>query len=68
MHVSFSLCCAFNKRSIIIFISVNCDMKFWSQTAWLNEGPSFFNLGLIGSGLGLMTFHKMSPKTHHNYL
>ena len=43
-------------------------MKFWSQTAWLNEGPSFFNLGLIGSGLGLMTFHKMSPKTHHNYL
>ena len=43
-------------------------MKFWSQTAWLNEDPSFFNLGLTGPGLGLVTFHKTSPRTHHNYL
>ena len=35
----------------------------------------FFELGLQGSGLGLigygqelMIFHKMSPRTHHNYL
>ena len=28
----------------------------------------FFELGLIGSALGLMIFHKMSLKTHHNYL
>ena len=25
----------------------------------------FFGLGLIGSGLGLMIFHKMSPRTYH---
>ena len=24
-------------------------------------------LGLVGSGLGLMIFHKMSPRTRHNY-
>ena len=29
---------------------------------------TFFQLELIGSGLGLMIFHKMSPKSHHNYL
>ena len=30
----------------------------------------FFNstVGLIGSGLGRMIFHKMSPRAHHNYL
>ena len=28
----------------------------------------FFKMGHIGSGLGLMSFHKMSPRTHHNYL
>ena len=28
----------------------------------------FFELVLIGSRLGLMTFHKMSPRTHHNLL
>ena len=27
-----------------------------------------FQLGLDGSGLGVMIFHKMSPRTHHNYL
>ena len=25
----------------------------------------FFGLGLIGSGLRLMIFHKMSPRTYH---
>ena len=25
----------------------------------------FFKLGLIGSALGIMLFHKMSPRTHH---
>ena len=31
-----------------------------------NPGPSrFFELGLNGSGLGLMSFDKMSPGTHH---
>ena len=28
----------------------------------------FFELGLNGSGLELMIFHKMHPRTHHNYL
>ena len=28
----------------------------------------FFELVLIGSRLELMTFHKMSPRTHHNLL
>ena len=28
----------------------------------------FFELGLIGYGFGPMIFHKMSPRTHHNYL
>ena len=27
----------------------------------------FFELGLIGSGLGLMIFNKMIPRTRHNY-
>ena len=27
----------------------------------------FFKPGLIGSGLGLMIFHKMTPRTHRNY-
>ena len=31
-----------------------------------NPGPSrFFELGLNGSGLGLMSFDKMSSGTHH---
>ena len=46
-------------------------------TVWLRKGPSIFNLGLLvyffliwthSSGLGLMIFHKVSPRTHHNYL
>ena len=28
----------------------------------------FLDLGLTGSGLGLMISHKMIPRTHHNYL
>ena len=28
----------------------------------------FFELGLFGSGLGLMIFNKMIPRTRHNYL
>ena len=33
-----------------------------------NQGLVVFELGLNGSGLGLMSFHKMSPRTHHNNL
>ena len=34
---------------------------------WLHTHPgtSVFELGLTGSGLRLMIFHKMSPRTHH---
>ena len=28
----------------------------------------FFELGLIGAGLGFTILHEMSPRTHHNYL
>ena len=28
----------------------------------------FFELGLISYEQGLMIFHKMSSRTHHNYL
>ena len=31
-------------------------------------GARVFELGLNGSGLGLIIFHKMSPRTQHNYL
>ena len=37
-------------------------------TVWLHkERPRdlFFELGLNGSGLGLMIFHKLSPRTDH---
>ena len=57
-----------------IFISVNCNAEFWESplraTVWLHEDPGthVFELGLNGFGLGLMIFHKMSPRTHHNYL
>ena len=37
---------------------------FLDQTEARRAEKSFFD----GSGLGLMTFHKMSPRTHHNYL
>ena len=45
-------------------------------TVLLHKVPSIFNFGLVfflkleltGSRLGLMIFHKMSPRTHHNYL
>ena len=41
-------------------------------TVWLHKGPSmnpcFFQLGLISYGQGLMIFHKVNPRTHHNYL
>ena len=47
-----------------MFIPVNCNKEFWS----LSSTCCFFELGLNGSGLGLMIFHKMSPRTHHNYL
>ena len=29
---------------------------------------SFFELGLTGFSQGLLIFHKMSPRTRHNYL
>ena len=39
-------------------------------TVWLLKDPGtrVFELGLNGSGLGLMIFHKMSPRTHHRLL
>ena len=49
----------------------------WFLIVCLHKSPSIFNLGLlvffelglIGYGQqGLMIFHKMSPRTHHNYL
>ena len=67
MYISFSLCCAL-KYNDYILISVYCNTDFWS--AWLHKGPSilsfgivFFKLGLVGSGIGLIIFRKMSPKT-----
>ena len=33
-----------------------------------DQGTRVFELGLNGSGLRLLIFHKMSPRTHHNYL
>ena len=38
----------------------------YSQTKLRPEGPK--KIFLDGSGLGLMIFHKMSPRTHYNYL
>ena len=36
--------------------------------AFSNKDPLFFELVLTGSRLRRMTFHKMSPSTHHNLL
>ena len=48
----------YNRRSL----QINCVVM------QKNQGLFVFELGLNGSGLGLMIFHKMSPRTHHNYL
>ena len=57
-----------------MFNSVKCNTEFWSQINCLHgyskvptKDSFFFQLGLNGSGLGLMIFHKMSPRAH-NYL
>ena len=59
-----------------ILISVNCNKKFWRLSPEELSGyikhfqfrTCIFELGLIGCGEGLMIFHKMSPRTHRNYL
>ena len=55
-----------------MLISVYCNTEFWSLSSDY-KGPSIFNfwlffflLGLIGSGLGLMIFQKMSRRTYHS--
>ena len=48
----------YNRRSL----QINC------VVTQKNQGLVVFELGLSGSGLGLMIFHKMSPRTHHKYL
>ena len=77
MHISFRLCCALNRRTIFLL-----NREFWSlsshklsgdrkaQAFSISDSFFFFNstVGLNGSGLGLMIFHKMSPRAHHNYL
>ena len=37
----------------VISVAIIMNVVFWT--------------GAIGSGLGLMMFHKMSPRKHHNY-
>ena len=43
-------------------LQINCVVKP------KNQGLVVFELELNGSGVGLMIFHKISPRTHHNYL
>ena len=74
MHISFSLV-LLNRRTIIIIFNFSilwhCNTEFWSLSPSIFSFRLFFfffKLGLIGSGLGLKIFHKMSPRTHHNHL
>ena len=55
-------------QSFGVCLQINClvtqrpkHFQFWTRLF-------FFERRLIGSGLGLMIFHKMSPRTHNNYL
>ena len=69
-HISFSLCCALQQKEYT-FISANFTTEFWESvfrlTIWLHKGQSIFSLGLNRSGLGLIIFHKLSLRTHHNH-
>ena len=47
----------YNRKSL----QINCVVK------QKNQGLVVFELELNGSGVGLVSFHKMSPRTHHNY-
>ena len=60
-----------HRRSIIILISVNCNTEFRSLSSDLLFGyikTQGIELGLNGSGVGLMIFLNMSSRTHHNCL
>ena len=65
----------YNRKSIFLLLSSKLQYRVIGvclqiNYMWLQKaGDSmFFELGLNGSGLGLMIFHKMNPTTHHNYL
>ena len=75
LYFFWSLLCFTIGRVYFYFQVVNCKYTelgvclqinyMWLQKA---RNSMFFELGLNVSGLGLMIFHKMSPRTHHNYL
>ena len=50
-----------------VCLHINCLVTLKPKHFHLRT-PCCFELGLIGSGLGVMIFHKMSPRTHLNYL
>ena len=76
MHIYFSLFCALNvQNDYIIFNFSERGYRVLESLSRLTvrlhrpKQDSFsFELGLTVYGLGLMSFHKMSPSTHHNYL
>ena len=67
LYFNFSTAVIQSLESVKLIRQINClvtqrPKHFQLQTC------IFFYLGLNVSGLGLNIFHKMSPRTHHNYL
>ena len=73
MHISLRLCYALKYKDYTL-ISVYCYIEFWSLSyrlhVWFSytkaqefsSKDSFFELGLVGSGLGLWIFLQDEPR------
>ena len=75
----YTFCGFYYGCGLPMHILAPCNIELWSLSSDKLSGyiksqifsisNSFFLLlALSGSGLRLMIFHKMSPRTHHNYL
>ena len=49
-------------------LTVNLEIDVWLHKLGPSMTPCNFELGPICSGLRVMIFHKVSPRTHHNHL
>ena len=76
--ISFNLCFALQQKEDYNLISVYCNTEFWSLSSDKLSGyikaqvfsisDSIFLTGTHWFWARTHDYHKMSPRTHHNYL
>ena len=66
--IDLNVCFCRNILFITVAVIVAVVERYIKAQAFSVLDSLYFELGLDGSGLGLIIFHNLSPRTHHNYL